>query len=397
MLFRPELSCFSAGKNLKTFILLALSAAALGLWVSGGFLFAGGRQAAGSADMAVSAAEVPETLAGQEEVPALPGEPAAPDGGDAGGVSLDSAPQEPDRFRMAAVPGSLRAGEPVTIGLAVPADAGGGESLPVYAVLVNGQGRRLGRAAFFALPGDPDGPAETAGKVLAAVLAVPSTLRPGEAFIRTEPPIEGLEDLPLTVMERDFVSETIELNEKNTDLRTGEDTKKTVEAEQLWAVLRRPGNTVYALEAFEAPVASTRRTSFFGDRRVYRYVDGSTDTAIHAGIDYGVPRGTEVRACASGKVVLARPRIVTGNSVVVEHLPGLYSLYYHLDTLAVAEGGLVEKGGLLGESGATGLATGPHLHWEIRVAGENADPDAFVERYILDKAAILSKLFEYKE
>jgi murein DD-endopeptidase MepM/ murein hydrolase activator NlpD len=93
-------------------------------------------------------------------------------------------------------------------------------------------------------------------------------------------------------------------------------------------------------------------------------------------------------------VVLARPRIVTGNSVIIEHFPGVYSLYYHLDTIAVAEGGLVEKGGLLGESGATGLATGPHLHWEIRAAGENADPDAFINRSVLDKTAILSKLPE---
>jgi murein DD-endopeptidase MepM/ murein hydrolase activator NlpD len=294
---------------------------------------------------------------------------------------------------MTAVPDAPRAGDPVTVGVAVPANT---EAPPVYAVLVNGQGRRLSRAAFFALPGSPNSQAAyTEGtRVLAAVLAIPSTLRPGKVFIRTEPPIEGLEDLSLTVMERDFVSETIDLNENNTRLRTEEDAQKIVEAEQLWAILRRKGDTVYTQEAFKAPVDSTRRTSFFGDRRLYRYIDGSTDTAIHAGIDYGVPRGTTVRACAPGRVVLARFRIVTGNSVIIEHLPGLYSLYYHLDTLAVTEGSLVDKSGVLGESGATGLATGPHLHWEIRAAGEIADPDVFIERPILDKTAILSMLFE---
>jgi murein DD-endopeptidase MepM/ murein hydrolase activator NlpD len=79
--------------------------------------------------------------------------------------------------------------------------------------------------------------------------------------------------------------------------------------------------------------------------------------------------------------------------VIIEHLPGLYSLYYHLDKIHIAEGTLVEAGTLLGESGSTGLSTGPHLHWEIRVAGENADPDAFMARPVLDKAAILSKLY----
>jgi len=105
-----------------------------------------------------------------------------------------------------------------------------------------------------------------------------------------------------------------------------------------------------------------------------------------------VPTGTEVFACAPGRVVLARPRIVTGNSVVIEHLPGVYSLYYHLYTIEIREGARVKTGTLLGLSGATGLATGPHLHWEIRVSGENTDPDAFILRPILDKEAIFGKI-----
>jgi murein DD-endopeptidase MepM/ murein hydrolase activator NlpD len=91
-------------------------------------------------------------------------------------------------------------------------------------------------------------------------------------------------------------------------------------------------------------------------------------------------------------VVLARYRIVTGNSVILEHLPGVYSIYYHLDSIAVSEGTLAAAGTVLGSSGATGLATGPHLHWEIRVSGENADPDAFTARPLLDKNAILAKM-----
>jgi murein DD-endopeptidase MepM/ murein hydrolase activator NlpD len=91
-------------------------------------------------------------------------------------------------------------------------------------------------------------------------------------------------------------------------------------------------------------------------------------------------------------VILARFRIVTGNSVIIEHLPGVYSLYYHLDHIDVAEGAMVSAGTLLGQSGSTGLATGPHLHWEIRVSQENTDPDAFVARPILDKDAILTKI-----
>ncbi|MDR0377870.1 MAG: peptidoglycan DD-metalloendopeptidase family protein [Spirochaetaceae bacterium] len=383
MSFRPGFPHFRIGNTLKPFIkpciVLLVCLAVLGLWLSAGFLFAGGRRDSGPAN----AAEEPALSADAPDAPEEPVLPAGPE--------QEAPPQDQERvlFRMAALPDSLRPGEPVTVGLALPpADTGAEGSPRIHAVLINAQGRRLSRAAFFTLP---DGPAGRT--VLAAVLAVPTTVHPGAAFIRTDPPIKGMEDLPLIITSRDFIFETIELNEENTELRTADEPQKILEAEHLWAILRRTGDTVYAGEAFEAPVRSTRRTSFFGDRRVYRYVNGATDAAIHAGIDYGVPQGTAVHACAPGKVVLARPRVVTGNSVVVEHLPGLYSLYYHLDTIAAAEGELVAKGALLGESGATGLATGPHLHWEIRAAGENADPDTFIERAILDKTTILSKLF----
>jgi murein DD-endopeptidase MepM/ murein hydrolase activator NlpD len=383
--FRPVCSLFLAGKAFKPFIALALclsAIAAISLWFSAGLLFAGGRQDTSSASQA----------GGTVSESALPGEMP-----ETGASTPDRAVPARALSRMAAIPGSLRPGEPVTVGLAVPREEtaslpDAGENPPLYAVLIDGQGEYLCRTAFFAVPGIPNPPSETV--VLAAVLAVPSTARPGKFFIKTEPSLEGLEEIPLTVTARDFVFETIDLNEENTGLRTLSDPQKTAEARQLWAILHRQGNRVYTGEVFEAPVSSTRRTSFFGDRRIYRYIDGSTDSAIHAGIDYGVPRGTPVHACASGKVVLARSRIVTGNSVVIEHLPGLYSLYYHLDTIAVSEGDIVEKQALLGKSGSTGLATGPHLHWEIRAAGENTDPDMFMSRPVLDKTVIFSKLFE---
>jgi len=79
---------------------------------------------------------------------------------------------------------------------------------------------------------------------------------------------------------------------------------------------------------------------------------------------------------------MAENRISTGFTVVIEHLPGVYSLYYHLDALLAGEGETVRTGSLIGRSGNTGLATGPHLHWEFRVNGEAADPDWFTGRVI---------------
>jgi murein DD-endopeptidase MepM/ murein hydrolase activator NlpD len=308
--------------------------------------------------------------------------------------------------RFALLPETVRPGEPVTIAYAGGFAGAAGEDGPeVRAVLINSQGTRLVRAPFFTFPMDDAGgdgeprPSATAGlpggEILAAVMGIPSTVEPGAFTVRVETAGGIVQDIPFAVSPRDFAAETIPLNQANTDLRTVPDPQKTRESEQLWAILSSTGRTVYTPGPFTPPVTSTRRTSLFGDRRVYRYADGSTDTSIHAGVDYGVPTGTEVRACAAGNVVLARPRIVTGNSVIIEHLPGVYSLYYHLDRIEVEEGAEVAAGRLIGLSGATGLATGPHLHWEIRAAGENTDPDAFVSRAVLDKAEILSKLRDY--
>jgi hypothetical protein len=290
--------------------------------------------------------------------------------------------------RFAVIPPSARPGEPVTI--AYSDDFSGPGSRDFQAVLLDSQGKRVIKAPFFSLARD-------AGEqdVVAAILGVPSGADPGPCFVRIEAAGRTIQDLPLLVEKRDFVFETIPLNEDNTDIRLRPDPLKVKESEQLWAILSHTGADIYSSGPFIPPVTSVRRTSFFGDRRVYQYVDGSTDTSIHAGVDYGVPRGTEVRACAPGKVVLARSRIVTGNSVVIEHMPGVYSLYYHLDKIEVQEDAMVGAGALLGLSGSTGLATGPHLHWEIRTAGETADPDAFVSRAVLDKDEILGKLIHY--
>jgi murein DD-endopeptidase MepM/ murein hydrolase activator NlpD len=287
----------------------------------------------------------------------------------------------PEDF-FAVLDGERLPGYPVTL-ICLPAASSKGKTGGMKALLLSASGKRLAGASFFDWVLDAEG-----RRLLAAVFAIPSTYTGSEALVRIEEAGGVLAEFPLAVQRRDFASEDIPLDSANTALRTVPDPRKTAESEALWAILSRTGGSVYAAGPFTPPVAAnTRRTSFFGDRRVYLYSDGKSDPAVHAGIDYGVPTGTPVFACASGRVVLARQRIVTGNSVVIEHLPGLYSIYYHLDRIVAEEGALVEAGAPVGLSGATGLATGPHLHWELRAAGENTDPDALCARPVLDADA----------
>ncbi|MDD7449460.1 MAG: M23 family metallopeptidase [Treponema sp.] len=188
--------------------------------------------------------------------------------------------------------------------------------------------------------------------------------------------------LPLTISAKEFEKEEIALSEKNTKIRTDNSPKKVIQIDRLNTIFTTINNSsIYSFENFILPVESQRRTSGFGDRRIYVYSTGKRTTALHYGIDFGVPEGTEVFACSSGKVVLAENRISTGNSIVIEHLPGLYSIYYHLSEMNVTEGQKVKKGDRIALSGKTGMVTGPHLHWEVRLNGQAVNPDIFTQNF----------------
>ncbi|MDR1143682.1 MAG: M23 family metallopeptidase [Spirochaetaceae bacterium] len=289
----------------------------------------------------------------------------------------------------AVVLGSLKPGEPFVAAISgMPPQNSSAGAGRIRAVLVRGD-RELNRAFFF-----DTGEYCRRGPVNAAVMAVPSTAGAGKAALRIEAGGRVLETVELTIGERFFSTETINITENMSDILTRPDPEKTRQAEQMWAIWARTGDDVYTPGNFIMPVKSEVQTSRFGGRRIYKYPDGRSSSSIHAGVDWRAPTGTPLYACAPGKVVLARMRIVTGNTVVIEHMPGVYSLCYHMDKITVAEGDMVQTGTRLGDAGATGFATGAHLHWEVRVATENTDPAAFLGRKILDTEAILAILNE---
>jgi murein DD-endopeptidase MepM/ murein hydrolase activator NlpD len=294
--------------------------------------------------------------------------------GTAGAVSLEA--------KTALFPESPKLGEPYVVAVS------GYQKAPFKASLVR-DGQKLGSGRFFDL-----GESGARGKIYCAIMAVPSTAAAGKAHLVIESDSAVLNEFDVNVDERTFPTETIAITGGMQDILTTQDPQKTREAEQLWAILARTGNDIYTDGSFIMPVNSTVQTSRFGTRRVYKYPNGRSSTSIHAGVDWRAPTGTPISACGPGKVVMARTRIVTGNTVIVEHMPGVYSLYYHMDKIAVAEGDLVETGSRLGDAGATGFATGAHLHWELRVATENTDPARFLGRAVLDKAAILTTMNE---
>ncbi len=239
---------------------------------------------------------------------------------------------------------------------------------------------------------------ETASLVL---LGVPTTVAPGNYQIRVNGFLDDNRPLTLvrsiTVVERTFRRQKIRLDKSLSELRAQPDPRKDADARRLWGILTRfDPEAVFDVAPFKIPVSSTRQTSGFGDRREYTYADGATASTIHAGLDLAVPAGTPVAASAGGRVLFAGFWLITGNTVVIEHLPGVYSLYYHMQQLLVAEGDTVERGEEIGKVGSTGLATGPHLHWEVRVGGVAVDPRLLLGTGLVDEEKIRHTIDTYR-
>ncbi len=111
-------------------------------------------------------------------------------------------------------------------------------------------------------------------------------------------------------------------------------------------------------------------TSLFGTRRSYNIPNGS---AYHTGTDLGRAAGTPVYAPAAGTVIFTGTLAIRGNVVIIDHGWGVMTGYWHLSASHVSPGQMVETGQHIGDIGNTGLSTGPHLHWELRIGGVPVD------------------------
>jgi murein DD-endopeptidase MepM/ murein hydrolase activator NlpD len=125
---------------------------------------------------------------------------------------------------------------------------------------------------------------------------------------------------------------------------------------------------------FVAP-ADARISDIFGSTRTFNGEVQST----HEGLDFAVPTGTPVHAVNSGTILLAQSLYFEGNCVVIDHGQGLLSLYLHLSKIDVKEGQAVKGGEVIGLSGGTGRATGPHLHLAIRWQGVYINPQTLLQ------------------
>ena len=132
--------------------------------------------------------------------------------------------------------------------------------------------------------------------------------------------------------------------------------------------------------SFQRPVDG-EVISAFGLRRILNGIPKSP----HNGIDFRAAAGTPIKAMTRGEVALAEDLYYTGKTVILDHGGGLFSLYAHLETLAVTPGAMVSTGQQVGAVGSTGRSTGPHLHMGTRLGKARIDPLALIALFADEK------------
>ncbi len=146
------------------------------------------------------------------------------------------------------------------------------------------------------------------------------------------------------------------------------------EMEAVRALQTTASDKRFWVEPFIAPTGQCMNSRF----GVTRYHNGKPTGAYHRGLDLRSPMGTPVKATAAGVVRISKMYRLHGGTIGIDHGQGVTSLYIHMSKLAVNEGAQVGQGDVVGYVGATGFATGPHLHWQVSVNGVPVNPDQWL-------------------
>jgi murein DD-endopeptidase MepM/ murein hydrolase activator NlpD len=182
------------------------------------------------------------------------------------------------------------------------------------------------------------------------------------------------------IQHRAFPVERLQLPRAMVDLDPETERRVVVEGKRLATLYRAITPERLWRGRFTRPVAGTGSGSGFGARRI---VNGQP-RAPHGGLDFSAPAGTPVVAANSGRVALVAEFFFPGRLVVLDHGLGLYTLYFHLDAVSVAESQRLDRGQTLGTVGVTGRSTGPHLHFGAQVGAARVDPAALLGLAVLD-------------
>lgn len=206
-----------------------------------------------------------------------------------------------------------------------------------------------------------------------ALVGIALSAEPGPHFIELhDKNSEDTRTIGFEVMDKQYPTEHLQVPASKVHL----------DAETLARVRREKASSRRALNlwsgrlpalALERP-AEGRDSSPFGQRRVFN----GEPRNPHSGLDIAAPTGTPIQAPAAGTVVETGEYFFNGKVVFIDHGQGLVTMYCHLHRIDVGQGQEVARGAPIGQIGATGRVTGPHLHWGVSLNGNMVDPRLFL-------------------
>jgi murein DD-endopeptidase MepM/ murein hydrolase activator NlpD len=216
------------------------------------------------------------------------------------------------------------------------------------------------------------------GRAWSGWAMIPLDQRPGPADVEVAGVLEDgtktAATRSLTIAAKEFPEERLEVESKYVE--PPPEVQARIERERARLA------EVYAARRFAAPPGKAfvrpvpgEPTAIFGTRRLYN----GEPRAPHPGLDLRAGSGTPVKVAGDGEVVLAQDLYYSGLTVIVDHGGGLFTIYAHLSRIDVQEGATVAAGELVGQSGATGRVTGPHLHWGAKIGDRPFDPTALLD------------------
>ncbi len=178
----------------------------------------------------------------------------------------------------------------------------------------------------------------------------------------------------ILVAKEKFAVEHLKLPKEKVDLDEKAVARWKAEQEQVKEALAENSRLKLWHSNFLEPV-NGKRTGIFGSVRI---MNGQPRNP-HNGEDIGAPLGADVAATNDGIVRITVDHIFSGKGVFVDHGLGFYSMYFHLSEILVKDGDLVTAGQIIGKVGATGRATGPHLHWGVKLNGARVNPYSLLD------------------
>jgi murein DD-endopeptidase MepM/ murein hydrolase activator NlpD len=242
-----------------------------------------------------------------------------------------------------------------------------------------------GGVARIALGAAPDRPLAYGGEIpllvvgnpsaWTALVGIPLDAMPGPASITARTGATDARELAYTVLPKQYREQRLKVEPKHVDLSPEDEARFERERTHLRVVRETFSQPLPALDGLTmlAPVPGPRSSSF-GLRRVFN----GQPRSPHSGMDIAAPKGTPVRAPLPGRVLDTGDYFFNGNTVWLDHGGGLLTLHCHLSAIDVKTGDVLRTGERLGAVGATGRATGPHLHFGVALNRTMVDPALFL-------------------